>query len=169
MRLRGMNEGDIPALLAIQATAYGRAYLETEAVVRARLAGAPATAWLAEDADGPCAYLVGYRSRIGEITPLHGRFADLAAGDCLYLHDLAVAPRSVGCGVGRMLVEHAHRQAAAAGLVRSALVSVQDSRRFWEHRGYRVRATSEDAAPPGNLLSYPRPAYYMVADLDGIA
>ncbi|TCJ11515.1 GNAT family N-acetyltransferase [Parasulfuritortus cantonensis] len=160
-----MTQGDIPAVLAIQAAAYGQAYLEPEAVLRARLAGAPGTAWLADDGAGPCAYLVGYRSRLGRVTPLGGVFADLAGADCLYLHDLAVAPRAGGAGVAGSLVEHAHAHALAVGLGRSALVSVQGSLGFWQRRGYRVVLSSTEPAAPANLLSYPGPAYYMQRDL----
>ncbi|NTV97330.1 MAG: GNAT family N-acetyltransferase [Thiobacillus sp.] len=162
-----MTAGDIAAVLAIQDAAYGSAFIEPETVIRCRLAGAPDTAWLAEDGTGPCAYLVGYRSCLGKVTPLGGLFADLPEGDCLYLHDLAVAPRTAGGGLGKLLVEHALDYAVSAGLVRSALVAVQDSRPFWERRGYRVLASSEDAMPPANLTTYPSPAYYMQRDLPG--
>ncbi|HCW96324.1 MAG TPA: histone acetyltransferase, partial [Pseudomonas sp.] len=58
-----MQEGDIPAVLRIQAQVYAAEVLEDEAVIRSRLQTFPQLAWVAEDADGVCAYLFAYHSR----------------------------------------------------------------------------------------------------------
>jgi hypothetical protein len=65
----------------------------------------------------------------------------------LYLHDLAVAPRAHGCGLGRRLVQAMLARIARSGLAHSALVSVQASRRFWESFGYM-------AAPEQGAVRY---------------
>jgi len=80
------------------------------------------------------------------------------APDTLYLHDLAVAPRAAGQGVARRLV--GAMLARAGGLRHSALVSVQDSRPFWESLGYAVAA-----GDPGALATYPADALYMTKSL----
>ena len=162
--LRAMQERDIPAVLSIQLEAYSPRLQEDEAVIRARLAACPQLAWVAEDTEGVCAYLFAYQSRLGTVTPLDGEFQAQAQGDCLYLHDLAVAPRAYGRGIGPALVRNQLEEAQARQLRYSALVSVQDSQAFWARLGY---AAHERLDPPqrSNLASYPIPATYMVRQL----
>ena len=159
-----MCVADLPRVLAIQSECYAPQTVEAESVIRCRLEAAPHTAWVAENASGICAYLVGYRSRLGKLTPLGGDFEPHADGDSLYLHDLAVASGAAGCGAGRALIEHAWAQGRAAGLAYSALVSVQDSRAFWQKRGYAV-ATDLSDEQRQRLATYSGPSYYMVREL----
>ncbi|SDD38230.1 Predicted N-acetyltransferase YhbS [Massilia sp. PDC64] len=149
-----MAEADLDAVLAVQAACYPPAMQEAADVVRARLRASPDKVLVARDADGVCAYLFAYPSRLGKVTPLGGAFAVPAAPDTLYLHDLAVAPRAAGQGVARRLVDA--MLARAGGLRHSALVSVQDTRRFWESLGY-LPAAGDEAA----LATYPAGALYM--------
>jgi ribosomal protein S18 acetylase RimI-like enzyme len=164
LQIRHMTEDDIPALHRIQAECYSPMMQEDDATLRGRLRLAPDTAWVAEDEVGVCAYLVGYRSRVGKVTPLNGLFDIPANADALYLHDLAVSGRCKGRGVGTALVQAACRQAEEEGLAYSALVSVQGSRAFWQGLGYAVW---EDPGPvvQASLDTYEGPAYYMVKDL----
>ncbi len=153
-----MAEADLDAVLAVQAACYPPAMQEGADVVRARLRASPDTVLVARDGDGVCAYLFAYPSRLGKVTPLGGEFAVPDSPDTLYLHDLAVAPRAAGRGVARRLVDA--MLARAGGLRHSALVSVQDTRRFWESLGY-TRAAGDRAA----LATYPADALYMAKRL----
>lgn len=159
-----MTQDDVDQVLRIQAQCYQPATVEDEAVIRARLDSAPASAWVAEDAAGVCAYLAAYCSRVGKLTPLAGRFEIADAADSLYLHDLAVAPRAAGRGLGPALVAHACGYARDEGLAHSSLVSVQDSRPFWTRLGYAVW-DGLDEIQRARLQSYERPAWYMVRRL----
>ncbi|WP_218921045.1 GNAT family N-acetyltransferase [Massilia putida] len=160
MRLQPMEEGDLAAVLDVQAACYPPAMREAAGVVLARLRASPDTALVARDAQGVCAYLFAYPSRLGTVTPLGGAFAPPPEPDTLYLHDLAVAPRAAGRGVARRLVARLLAHATGRGLLHSALVSVQDSRRFWESLGY---ACAPGAA--GVLATYPPEALYMTRRL----
>lgn len=161
---RRMQASDIPAVMSIQAQAYSPELHEEETVVRARLAACPQQAWVAEDAEGVCAYLFAYPSRLGQVTPLGGDFHPPAEPDCLYLHDLAVARRAAGRGIGPALVRHKLQQASAKRLRYSALVSVQDSHGFWSRLGF-TEAQQLPAPQADNLASYRIPAVYMVRSL----
>lgn len=154
MRTTPMAEADLDAVLAVQAACYPPPMQEPADVVRARLRASPDTVLVARDADGVCAYLFAYPSRLGKVTPLGGDFAVPKEPDTLYLHDLAVAPRAAGQGVARRLVDA--MLARAGSLRHSALVSVQDSRPFWESLGYAVAAGDARA-----LATYPTDAQYM--------
>jgi len=140
--IRLLSPADLPALLRTQAACYGAGFNEPEAVFAQRLQQSPLTAWCVDDPGRPgelAAYLLGYPSRVGQITPLHGGFEPAAQPDCLYLHDLAVSPHCKGQSLGLRLVRHAWGQAAQLwGLGASALVAVQGSLPFWQRLGYEV-------------------------------
>ncbi|MBV2131276.1 GNAT family N-acetyltransferase [Pseudomonas sp. MAP12] len=159
-----MGEHDIAAVLAIQEESYASELLESTAIIRQRLLAFPDLAWVAEDAHGVCAYLFGYRSHAGKVTPLDGAFAEPADADCLYLHDLAVARRAGGRGIGLALVQRLLDQGRTGRLRYSALVSVQGSQAFWSRLGYAAEAAL-DSAQQRNLASYGVPAVYMVKPL----
>ena len=133
-----MLPADIPSVVRIQSQCYLPDNIESEAVISARLASAPETAWVAELKGAVCAYLVGYRSRFGQIGALGDGFKPATEPDCLYLHDLAVGPQARGRGLGQMLVAHALALARREGLAWSALVSVQGSQDFWRQRGFTI-------------------------------
>lgn len=158
--LRPMEEGDLAAVLDVQAACYPPAMQEPADVVLARLRASADTVLVACDALGVCAYLFAYPSRLGKVTPLGGAFALAADADTLYLHDLAVTPRAAGRGLARALVARLLGEARARGLLHSALVSVQGTRRFWEGAGYAC-APGE----PVHLATYPLDAVYMARRL----
>jgi len=156
-QIRPMLPADLDAVLRVQAACYPPAMQEIGEVVGARLLAASATCVVGCDEDGVCGYLFAYPSRLGCITALDAPFKVISDADTLYLHDLSVDPRALGQGLARALVEHMLERGRAAGLAHSALVSVQDSVRFWEALGYRAQAGFEPA-----LASYPAGALYMV-------
>jgi GNAT superfamily N-acetyltransferase len=160
MRVLPMRTRDLDAVLAVQAACYPSALQEAADVVLARLRASPDTVRVACDGDGVCGYLFAYPSGLGKVTPLGGAFVLPADPDTLYLHDLAVVPRAAGRGVARRLVAALLALAAGRGLRHTALVAVQDSRRFWESLGY-AQARGDDAA----LATYPPGAVYMTRRL----
>lgn len=163
-QIRSMQPSDLPAVMAIQAACYANDVIEPESVIAARLAACPDLTWVATDEIGVCAYLFAYRSRKGHVTPLDAVFTHHPQADCLYLHDLAVAPRANSQGIGPALVHHNLGQGHAMQLRYSALVSVQESELFWIRQGY-----SEHMALPSeqqeHLKSYQIPAVYMLREL----
>lgn len=155
-----MTSAHLDAVMQIQLQRYPADMQEDRERIAARLQGSPAQCWVAEDRDGTCGYLFAYLSRRGRVTPLNGDFQPHAEPDCLYLHDLAVAPRAAGRRVAQQLVAHGLQHAALKALPCSALVSVQHSSGFWERLGYRCAATA-DAQQAEHLASYPGQAHYM--------
>ena len=160
-----MRLADIAAVMQVQAACYAIEMNEAESVMAARAARVPDFAWVAEDAQGVCAYLLAYPSRLGRLTQLGADFAPLLQADCLYLHDLAVAPRAAGQALGARLVRHAWQFARRCGHRSSALVSVQDSRSFWERLGYAA-CVPHEAQELAKLSSYAQPCCYMSKTLE---
>jgi ribosomal protein S18 acetylase RimI-like enzyme len=163
-QIRSMTAADLPAVMQIQAQCYAPSLLESAAVIARRLHNNPQQCWVAEDTLGVCAYLFAYPSKLGSITPLDGDFPRHAAPDCLYLHDLAVANRAAGRGIGPQLVAHGLNHARDQALPWSALVSVQDSAGFWNRQGFAQEPTL-DERQRGVLQSYRIPARYLVCPL----
>ncbi|SDY68817.1 Acetyltransferase (GNAT) family protein [Collimonas sp. OK242] len=127
---------------------------ESEAVFRARLALTPATCWVwSPPGQNPAAYLFSYPSNKDVITALDQPFKIATTPDCLYLHDLAVAPNARGRQAGNVLVAAALEHARASGLHWSALVSVQQSHIFWGALGYTAVEVAHSPAKE-NLASY---------------
>lgn len=157
-----MRATDLDAILRVQALCYPPAMQEPLAVVRERIGAAADTSFVAVHHNGAIlAYVFAYRSRLGAVTPLGADFDVDQGGDALYLHDLAVAPEAAGSGLARRLAAQLLAHARDARLGWCALVSVQDSRIFWERLGYRAAACDGEAARAA-LATYPAPAVYMV-------
>ena len=57
-------------------------------------------------------------------------------GEILFLHDLAISTSALGKGIGSKLVEHLVKVATAEGYNEILLVSVQDSKVFWQKKGF---------------------------------
>jgi GNAT superfamily N-acetyltransferase len=163
--LRALQADDLPALLRIQLACYGHEFVESADVYARRLSSAVNCSLVGERAGAMCAYLAAYRSEIGKVTPLHGDFASPRdSPDTLYLHDMAVLPSHAGQGLARALLEALWDKGRAWGLRRSALVSVQDSRRYWERHGY-IAQPLHDIDQRLQLATYGDGAVYMVREL----
>ncbi|SFA69161.1 Acetyltransferase (GNAT) family protein [Collimonas sp. OK607] len=149
-----MSEHDIPAVMRIQAECYPSLMQESEAVFRARLDLTPATCWVwSTQEHDPAAYLFSYPSNKDVVTALDQPFKIAATPNCLYLHDLAVAPDARGRQAGNVLVAAALKHARESGMRWSALVSVQQSQKFWGALGYSAVDVTHSPARE-NLASY---------------
>lgn len=148
LRIRPMQEADLPAVLDVQRAAYGDGYQESAAVLAAKLRLAPAGCWLAEFGGRVVGYVISHPWRAAP-PPLHVVLPALP-GDATvaFLHDLAIAPTGRGRGVAGRLLEHVGQWASAAGLRRIALVSLADARAFWLRHDFVVVADAA-ALPDG--------------------
>ncbi|PKO33323.1 MAG: histone acetyltransferase [Betaproteobacteria bacterium HGW-Betaproteobacteria-7] len=163
--LRPMHPTDLPAILAVQRQCYVPEMNEDESTWRGRLAAAADFTWVAEIGGEVGAYLATYPSHLDKVTPLGGEFVVTGAADCLYVHDLAVAPAASGSGLGARLVEHALQAARRQDLAQAALVCVQDAFAFWQRCGFAERRPLAPAATAA-LATYPPPARYMWRSID---
>lgn len=161
---RAMQLRDISDVIRIQAEAYIDEILEADEVIYTRFAQAPDTSWVVERAGEVCGYLVGYQSALGEVSPWGGEFAHKPESTALYLHDLAISKSATGCGLGPLLVNHALMEARQRELRAAALVSVQNSKSFWQKLGFNECAQL-DEIQQHNLASYSGPAIYMTREL----
>ena len=145
LSVRSLEHRDLPAALAIQSAAYRPFLVEPEAAFASRL-DLPSSYCLAATQDGALvAYLLAH-AWAAEAPPPVGTVlsAPPAAGEVLFIHDLAVAPAARGTGIGRRLVMRAMEQAARDGLSTTELIAVEGAANYWRGLGFVESETSPE-------------------------
>lgn len=134
--IRSMTANDLTAVEAIQAEAYAGYFLESAEIIAQRFYASQATAWVAEYDGQVCAYLVAYWSSVGKVNPLDAAFVTADTIDCLYLHDLALFKWAQGRGMAKQMIDTATAFAMRHTAQAIALLSVQNSKKFWQGFGF---------------------------------
>lgn len=138
MTFRHLTRDDVAALHRLEAESYLPSLHESDEAFVRLIELFPEGAFGFFDAEGLCAYAFGVPLKAGSTlelrTPLD-RIPD--EPDTFYIHDVAVAERCRGRGIGRALAERLLALAAERGFTRCDLVSVQGSAPFWEAFGFR--------------------------------
>jgi len=137
--LRTIPDDDWPAIDRIQRASFPATAVESQEVLRSIALHAPEFCLLAET-DVPLAYVLAHPWRPDDLPPIQARLPGLPSGaTSLFFHDLAVTPDARGAGLAQRLVEELLAWARRRELTGGSLVSVQDSRRFWERYGFEAR------------------------------
>lgn len=163
-KIRAMIVSDLVAIELIQAEAYAGYFLESSEILAQRFTLSPTTAWVAEREGEVCAYLVGYWSNVGKVNPLNAPFGLVENANCLYLHDLALLKSAQGFGLGKKLIQSATDYALQNAAQAMALLSVQNSKDFWQGFGFFEFAELNEPQQK-NLKTYlegSEEAFYMV-------
>lgn len=79
-----------------------------------------------------------------------------------YLHDIALLPRSRGCGAAGDIVSILARHASESGFSTMSLIAVNGSSGFWQKQGFQLEDRPELAA---KLKTYSDDARFMVRHL----
>lgn len=159
-----MTLTDLGQVLAIQQRCYPPAYHEPLDAFENKLRRAPASAWLAVEAELAQAYLVTLPVDEDHFPALHAaNWAPPPQAKWLYLHDLAVNPDHRGSGAGQRLVEQAFEHARTSGLDGLALVAVQGSQPYWSKQGFRVWEVAHEGLRT-KLRSFGNDARFMLRD-----
>lgn len=131
--IRPLNLGDLPAALTIQADCYSPTIRDSEAAFASRLAVAPDWCWAVETDGRLDAYLLSHPWTSMD-PPAPDTVLKKAGGDVWYIHDLSVAPRARGRGLGDQLLTACFE--AHPEIRRSELVAVPGAAPFWIRRGW---------------------------------
>ncbi len=155
-RWRAMREADLPAAFALS-KAIHQAYPESPEIARERFTLAPQWCRVLTAGDALCGYLVAHPWRRGTPPALDSLIGTLPdAPDCLYIHDLAIAPQRRGKGDAAALLESLQREAFTDYPV-IALISTGPATGYWRKQGF----TPCPIARPDILASYDPDALYM--------
>ena len=160
--VRQLTARDFDTVDRIQRSAYSPDFLEDLAVFADKFARYPDGCWVAEVDGQVVGYLFSHPGHFSAPPGLNKLLEDQAGPpDCYFIHDVAVHPAQRGIGVAQLLVAAAFAHAAARGFPGIALVAVQNSRGFWERRGFRL--VSEAMPAVGAVRrSYGSQAHYMI-------
>ena len=160
---RAMAETDLPAVATL-ADAIHVDHPEDGAVFAERLALFPAGCLVLESSGVVAGYVVAHPGRVLAPPALNARIGALPSeADCLYLHDIALAPSARGRGLAAVALERLVAVARAAGLPRIALVAVAGTGRFWTQHGFEP--VDAPALAP-KLATYDSEARLMLRRLD---
>ena len=130
-------ESDLPRVVAVQRDSYPQELWEDAAIFREKQRVFPEGALGWYEGGVLQAYLFVHPWHKGETAPLFTENMSLPEQpDCLYLHDLAIAPAARGKGAARALVTAAFALAEQNGLQYFSLVAVQNSESFWQKFGF---------------------------------
>lgn len=98
------------------------------------------------EAEGRVAgYLLAHAWDRPQPPKLYEMLPEVAVGNELFLHDLAVAGSAKGQGVGVRLAQRLIDDARVRSYARIRLVSVQASEGFWQRLGFKTRTDSRVA------------------------
>jgi len=155
-----MTAADLPAVLRIQALCYTDVTPESRQSLHSKLEASRSTCLIARIGQAVVAYLISLPWHHGQPPALNEPTCRLPPSpNCLYLHDLAVAPQARASGAGRALVDAFLSRLKQSDLGRASLVAVQDSAPYWERHGFRAMPVSP--ALKASLATYGARAAYM--------
>lgn len=158
--IRPMQPADLHAVLEIQTACYTRIEPESKASFEAKLVAAPASCFIASIARQPVGYLIALPWDFASPPVLNQASCNLPdTPDCLYLHDLAVAPTARAGGAGRALVAAFFSHLRQTTLRRASLIAIQDSAPYWQRHGFQPARNSD--ALQARLSSYGDDVQYM--------
>ena len=179
-----IGHADLPGVTAVQARAYGAQFLEAPEVLGSKLRATGGTCWGAFAAgpsapgasrnaareldDRPhavrlCAYAIAHTVPRGAPLVLNKVLpaADAlpAAGDWLYVHDIAVDPAWTGAGLAAQLLDAVLAAGRRLSLRQAMLVAVQGADAYWARHGFVAQP------PPMPVQGFGDGAVWMVRAL----
>lgn len=161
LHIRPMQLADLPAILDIQAVCYTTITPESEASLSAKLRASPRTCFIAEQNGKAVGYLISLPWDRHQPPELDARQCHPPAQpNCLYLHDLAVAPAARKSGAGRALTAAFFKALDTLQLPCASLIAIQGSGSYWSRYGFRPAPLT--AQLKNILAKYGRDAGYMV-------
>lgn len=133
---RAMTSADLPAVTALAAVIHVD-HPEDDAVFAERLALFPAGCLVLGDAGVVAGYVLAHPWRRLAPPALNTRLGALPADpDCLYLHDIALAPAARGRGAAAGALARLVALARESRLRCIALVAIAGTAPFWTRQGF---------------------------------
>lgn len=133
---RAMTPSDLPAVARL-ADAIHVDHPEDAGVLAERLALFPAGCLVLEPSGIVAGYVLAHPWRLLSPPALNTRLGTLPAeADCLYLHDIALAPAARGHGAAAAALELIVARARASHLPRIALIAIAGTGPFWTRQGF---------------------------------
>jgi len=163
--LKPISEHDLENVLRIQNRVYNPFFHETTEVFKEKLMFFPNGCWLALCNEIYAGYLFSHPWRHDLPIELDSPLGTVPKNfDCLYIHDVAVAPECQRKGIGNILFSKAKEITEQLKYKLIVAVSVQNSGYFWNKLGFQPFENIPDGVK-NKLLSYGQNCSYMISDL----
>lgn len=148
INIRPITEDDLDTVMDIQSSAYHPFFQEDRFVFEDRLRNFPDGCWIAEVDGYSAGYLFSHPCQLNAPPNLNSAIESLPKKpDCYFIHDVAINPEFRGMGIGRNLADKAKQLAIENSFKDMALISVQNSEKFWNKMGFkRVEDLSKEMA-----------------------
>ncbi len=155
-----MNGKDLSAVLYIQGECYTEIEPESMGSLNSKLLASPSTCFVACAGSDVIGYLISLPWIFTAPPILNAPDCEMPAiPDCLYLHDLAIAPPARKTGAGQALVNTFLSRLQELNFDRATLVAVQASANYWRRRGFHSVNTTDSLRE--KLSSYGEGVDYM--------
>jgi GNAT superfamily N-acetyltransferase len=148
-----LTEIHLSEMMAIQQICFQETYCESLFVYATLLNVFPDGAWGAFHRDRLIGYIFFHPYKTQTVKPLDSGLLLTGEEDCMYLHEIALLPDYRSQGIPRLLLNVFDDHSARYRMDRQSLVSVQNSRPFWEKKGFSiVRKINEGGYIDGVLM-----------------
>lgn len=152
LRIRPAEPQDLPVIDGLGTRSYPGNYFEGHASFASKITGNPETCWVATANDYVVGYAISFPWILGEPYPIDKIYAPAEKPDCLYIHDVCVAPRFRKMDLGHKLVA----QVLAGSWDQAALVAVMGSQPFWEKQGFVQEHALDYYGLPASYMTWKR-------------
>lgn len=158
IQIRLMQPTDLPSVWQIQCACYSSLEPESQASLAAKRDASPQSCFVAVQGGVLLGYVISMPWLYRVVPALNEPVCNLPArADCLYLHDMAVAPVVHGQGVGQKLFEGVALAAGGFALSRLALTAVAGAEGYWQRQGFvrvELPVSAEKMAQYGGDITY---------------
>lgn len=132
-----IREAMWPEILKLQSEVYLLVEPESLEVLKDKWNRTPNCCFIYRESEKLKGYLLAHSWSREQPPKLFNALPKETEGNILFLHDLAVASSSFGQGIGSKLMKHLIEVATGLCFKEIRLVSVQDSKLFWQRQGFK--------------------------------
>jgi GNAT superfamily N-acetyltransferase len=137
IEIRLMKSADLPSVWLVQCACYSSFEPETQACLGAKREASPLSCFVAVQGEVLLGYVIAMPWVFGVVPALNDPSCNLPAqADCLYLHDMAIAPVAAGQGVGQRLFDAVTAVADKLELPKLTLTAVAGAEGYWQRLGF---------------------------------
>ncbi len=141
VRIVELSHESLSQVMDVQAASYLPNYQEERSCFQTMLEVFPEGCFGAFAGDIIAGYLFCHPYFLHQPKPLNFALTLTHTENCLYIHDLNISPKFRGQRIAKLLVKHAFQLRESKGYPSIALISVQNSEKFWENQGFTSLST----------------------------
>ena len=153
--IQAIQEQDWKEILEIQSDAYYEIIPESISVLKSKWSLSPNTCFIYKENNKVLAYLLAHPWQENSAPDLNEELKEIKNSDGIFIHDLAIRKIEHQKGIGTKLYLHLENYAKQKQIRFFSLISIQNSKAFWEQKGFYPVTISKD------LESYGKDAIYM--------